>query len=132
MFDESHEVAGSILAKLTPAQRAIAAASFDDACRVLADRGMTPDEVGMQVRDNAAEALHDAARRVLRPVRFSLRRVPLNNGGYDSYGSYFGQGAPLYAYESEDGQAFGTLRARSRDLAKAQVLAVHPAARFYA
>lgn len=32
--------------------------------------------------------------------RFYLRRVRLNSGGYDDFGSYWGCGAPLYQAES--------------------------------
>ena len=30
------------------------------------------------------------------PLKFYLRRVPLNSGGYDSGGAYWGHGSPLY------------------------------------
>ena len=37
--------------------------------------------------------------------KFILRRIPINSGGYDSGGAYWGIGAPLYwycAYETDD------------------------------
>lgn len=60
-----------------------------------------------------------------------LRRSYLDNGGYDCNGTYFGIGTPLYWVASEDGEIDYVLRARSRNDAKAQVLATYPKARFY-
>lgn len=34
-------------------------------------------------------------------VKFTLRRVRLNQGGYDARGEYFGIGAPLWEYSAE-------------------------------
>jgi len=42
--------------------------------------------------------------------RFHVRRVRLDSGGYDSGGAYWGIGAPLYHFESEDGAASGFVR----------------------
>ncbi len=42
--------------------------------------------------------------------KFSLRRVTLDSGGYDSGGAYWGHGEPLYWYCSADGTAEGFLR----------------------
>jgi hypothetical protein len=33
--------------------------------------------------------------------KFRIRRVPLNNGGYDRTGQYYGIGAPLWEYEAD-------------------------------
>jgi len=63
--------------------------------------------------------------------RLTLRRVPLNQGGYDSNGTYFGLGAPLYWYASDDGSIDDMLRAGTRESAKKQILARYPAAKFY-
>ncbi len=63
--------------------------------------------------------------------KFSLRRVSLDSGGYDSGGAYWGHGEPLYWYCSADGTAEGFLRAWSRDEAKAAVLEECPGATFY-
>ena len=63
--------------------------------------------------------------------RLTLRRIPLNQGGYDSNGTYFGLGAPLYWYASDDGSIDDMLRAGTRESAKKQILARYPAAKFY-
>lgn len=63
--------------------------------------------------------------------RFYLRRIPIDSGGYDQGGAYWGCGAPIYFAESEDGAAFLTMRAWDRDGAKEQVRETYPAARFY-
>lgn len=63
---------------------------------------------------------------------FYLRRVPLDSGGYDRGGAYWGHGAPLYGYESRsDPDAQGYLRAKSREDAKRQVREDYPNARFF-
>jgi len=54
-----------------------------------------------------------------KPRRFYLQRVPLDSGGYDSGGAYWGLGAPLYRYASTDGEAEGFFRVESRDRAEA-------------
>jgi hypothetical protein len=63
--------------------------------------------------------------------KFSLQRVYLDSGGYDSGGAYWGHGQRLYWYASEDGAADGYLRAFDRDDAKAAVRKLYPGARFY-
>lgn len=88
--------------------------------------------------------------------RFHLQRVRLDSGGYDEGGAYWGHGAPLFRFESEDGLLSGFLRvdredrtataerlgvlgdpiagARydlDRETAKAEILADYPAARFF-
>ena len=63
---------------------------------------------------------------------FFLRRTRLNRGGYDSSGSYFGLGAPVFAFESLGGAHCGTCRAHNRDAAKAYIhLYIDASARFY-
>lgn len=67
-------------------------------------------------------------------IKLHLRRVRLNDGGYDRLGTYFGHGAPLYWCGGEDAEGREVdfmLRASDRDDAKAQVLGQYPAARFY-
>ena len=59
-----------------------------------------------------------------------LHRVPLNSGGYDRGGAYWGMGIPLWEAIDQDGNGF-IFRAESRDLAKAEVLNDFPEARFY-
>lgn len=60
--------------------------------------------------------------------RLTLRRVRLNQGGYDVNGTYFGQGQPLYWCASADGDVDFMLRADSRAKARATVLARYPLA----
>lgn len=60
---------------------------------------------------------------------YYLRRIVINSGGYDAGGAYWGVGAPLYYWESPSG-ASGYVRARSRVLAKAEVLKKCPNATF--
>lgn len=52
---------------------------------------------------------------------FNLQRVRLDRGGYDSGGSYWGIGAPLYTYGN--GADWNYLRAQDRADAKAQIRA---------
>lgn len=61
----------------------------------------------------------------------TLRRVYLNNGGYDRLGTYWGHGAPLYWCANEAGTIDFCLRAVSRKAAKAIVRTDYPNARFY-
>jgi hypothetical protein len=67
-------------------------------------------------------------------MRFTLRRVYLNTGGYTfgRVGRYFGTGAPLYRYDANDGSTSdGYLRAYSRADARAIVADWHVGATFY-
>jgi hypothetical protein len=59
-----------------------------------------------------------------------LRRIYLNNGGYDKGGAYWGHGEPLYETMDDDGNGF-ILRATSRDKAKAIIWEDFPDAKFY-
>ncbi|WP_031556082.1 hypothetical protein [Parvularcula oceani] len=68
--------------------------------------------------------------------RFSLTRVPIDRGGYDRTGTYWGIGAPLYRYEalepgSEDAAPEGYFRAARREAAKAELRSRYPLARFF-
>lgn len=64
--------------------------------------------------------------------KMTLRKVRMSScGAYDSNGTYFGVGAPLYWYADEGGNIDGVTRANTRDDAKAFVLCEHPTARFY-
>jgi len=77
--------------------------------------------------------------------KFVLRSVSLNSGGYDSNGTYFGGGQPLYWYASvnhgdgldEDGEPIevqtvdAMLRANSRKEAKEKILESYHNARFF-
>lgn len=64
-----------------------------------------------------------------------LKRVYLNQGGYDSNGTYFGAGKPLYWYASDDGTDAGTIdgmiRAETRERAKRGIWYLYPKARFH-
>ena len=60
------------------------------------------------------------------PAKLHLRRVRLDQGGYDRGGAYWGLGEPIYcAWDGEGRTRY--LRARDRQAARAQF----PAARFY-
>lgn len=63
--------------------------------------------------------------------KLTLKRIHLRYGGYDENGTYFGHGAPLYWYASEDGSIDGMLRAESRVAAKEEIRKEYPEARFY-
>jgi hypothetical protein len=58
--------------------------------------------------------------------KLKLERVPLDSGGYDPGGAYWGGGVPLYIAYDEDGRTL-YFRARDRDAAKAKF----PNAKFY-
>lgn len=62
--------------------------------------------------------------------RFNLVRCPLDSGGYDRGGAYWGLGAPLYYFESPEGES-GYVRGRTRDIAKVEVRKLAPQAEFY-
>lgn len=65
-----------------------------------------------------------------RPVY--LMRVPLDSGGYDRGGAYWGTPSDLYYYEANPtGLISGYVRGRTREHAKAAVRAILPHARFY-
>jgi hypothetical protein len=65
-------------------------------------------------------------------AKFTLQRVRLNKGGYNSRGHYYGHGQPLYWYMSEDGKYDGYVRALTRVAAKQKLRADYgPAIRFY-
>lgn len=61
--------------------------------------------------------------------RLYLRRVRLNQGGYDRNGTYFGTGEPLYWCANDDLSIDFMLRASSRHLARASVIARYPNAK---
>lgn len=52
-------------------------------------------------------------------IKFYLKKVPLNQGGYDRRGRYYGTGAPLWRYSDvETGDIEGEFRASSKAEAK--------------
>lgn len=81
------------------------------------------------------------------PVRFHLMRMPLDSGGYDESGAYWGHGAPMFravaanevpvpaSYlnraETRLDRPQWFTRAKSRAEAKALLVAEVPGARFY-
>ncbi len=64
-------------------------------------------------------------------LKMTLRRIRLDSGGYDSQGTYYGIGQPLYWAASDDLSYDSVFRADDRDDAKAHVRELFPAARFY-
>ena len=66
-----------------------------------------------------------------RSVKLTLRRIRLDNGGYDVNGTYFGHADPLYWYADEDGTIDAMTRATDRKDAKSQIRETYPNARFY-
>jgi hypothetical protein len=61
-----------------------------------------------------------------------LVRCPLDSGGYDAGGAYWGLGEPLYYYAAQpEGLIDGYVRGRTREKAKEAVRKLHPHARFF-
>lgn len=67
------------------------------------------------------------------PVRFYLRRLYLNSGGYANGGRhYYGRGAPLWEFGRDDGTGYSNVcRAATREAAKAHVRKLNPGATFW-
>lgn len=71
--------------------------------------------------------------RITRPLtpgetpRLHLVRVPLDSGGYDSGGAYWGHGAPLYCVWDDETNGVQYVRAADREQARARF----PGKRFY-
>lgn len=63
--------------------------------------------------------------------RLYLRRLPLDSGGYDRGGAYWGHGASMYAAFDSKGGFARYLRADSRKAAKAAILEDYPDALFW-
>ena len=53
---------------------------------------------------------------------YAADRVRLDRGGYDQFGKYFGQGAPLYEVESVDENKYGFVRANSAEEARLEAV----------
>ena len=62
--------------------------------------------------------------------RIHLQRVPINAGGYDRGGAYWGLGAPLWYARDQDGNS-RFFRARTRLAAKEKIRSEYPDARFF-
>ena len=89
------------------------------------------DLIAEQVLIDISRCQREAIQMQIDKLKFTLRRERLNSGGYNSFGSYFGTGAPLYWYYSDDAEHSGYLRASSREQAKEHVRQLHPNATFY-
>jgi hypothetical protein len=59
-----------------------------------------------------------------------LHKVPLDSGGYDRGGAYWGAPGTLYEVIDQEGEGY-FLRAWSREEAKQKVLEEYPEAKFY-
>jgi hypothetical protein len=94
-----------------------------------------PDaEIREEIRQRLAEAYRletMAATGKLADIKVSLRRIQINNGGYDSGGSYWGLGQPLYWAGSDCGTVDLWFRASDRDDAKEHVRETFPNVRFH-
>lgn len=64
-------------------------------------------------------------------MKFYLRLIRLNKGGYTDKGMYYGIGKPLYAYWSDMSATVHYVRAADRDSAKLQVLRLNTDAKFF-
>ena len=60
-----------------------------------------------------------------------LRHIPLDSGGYDAGGAYWGIGTRLYGFAAPDDSINGYLRACDRAQAKEQVREQYPQATFF-
>ena len=61
-------------------------------------------------------------------IKFTLRRIRLNRGGYDSFGYYWGVGSPLYeaAVDIDATYEVFHFRASDRRAAKALLVSQYP------
>lgn len=64
---------------------------------------------------------------------FCLARIPVNAGGYDPGGAYWGHGSGvrLFGFIGPLTDIRGFVWAKDREAAKAEVRKLHPLARFY-
>lgn len=65
------------------------------------------------------------------PIKLRLARVPLDAGGYDSGGAYWGVGQPLYCAWDEETELQIFFRASNREAAKRVARETYPNARLY-
>jgi hypothetical protein len=80
---------------------------------------------------NGKDVIYQGSAVHMNTLNFSLRRVRLNSGGYDSRGRYFGIGAPLFRYVSEDGSIDDEIRGKDREDAKDEIRRTYPHAKFH-
>ena len=59
-----------------------------------------------------------------------LHKVPLDSGGYDKGGAYWGHGETLWETMDQDGNGF-IFRSSNRESAKEYILSDFPDAKFY-
>lgn len=61
-----------------------------------------------------------------------LQHIPLDSGGYDRGGAYWGTGVRLYGYATAEGdwEESGYIRAEDREDAKEKVREMYPKCRF--
>ena len=64
-------------------------------------------------------------------VKLYLNKIRIDSGGYDSNGTYFGFGKPLYWYADANGNIDCMLRASNRLEAKQLILKEFPNAKFF-
>ncbi len=65
-----------------------------------------------------------------KPIKLTLQHIRLDDGGYDTNGTYFGTGDPLYWYADDDGEVDAVLRASGTADAQAKVREIYPLATF--
>lgn len=65
------------------------------------------------------------------PIKLYLRKIYLNQGGYDSNGTYFGTGTPLWWYADADGLVDAMVRASDRGTAIQMIRQAYPLATFF-
>jgi len=100
---------------------------------------MTPDYKANDPRGWCGDPKRGAAlgRHSIKPAhqawqgKLHIRRVSLNSGGYDSNGTYFGLGPPLYWIADDGGEVDFMTRARDHADARRQAAIECPNARFY-
>lgn len=63
--------------------------------------------------------------------RVYLRRIPLDAGGYDRGGAYWGSGLPIYWAGNDAGDLDYFFRAASREAARAHMREIYPDLKFY-
>ena len=66
---------------------------------------------------------------VMQPLH--LNRVPLDSGGYDAGGAYWGHGQPIFVAYDDAGEFMQSMRARNRAAAKAELRDTFPCAWFH-
>jgi hypothetical protein len=69
-------------------------------------------------------------------MQFNLRRMRINQSGYNDHGQYYGIGQPIYVAVADSNgtdhrEIYLEFRAPGREAAKNHVRKSYPAARFY-